>query len=224
MSFSKPAYNRDERNDYVHRLFLLPAVHHLKRKILSNGGKMQETLVEYLSRIPAQSPIIIDLGCGTGRNALLCKDKGIYYGIDINPRHIAAATKRYGAYGSFIHGDAATTLPQLCMKHADSGVPLVILMIGLMHHLNDAIIIDIMSCLRNLPPTPRFLLTLDPVRVQKPAMLERLLMWLDRGRFIRSADQYQALLACEHDIVESHTYDDFLKTPYHHYISFIQMK
>lgn len=125
---------------------------------------------------------ILDIGCGTGYfSNLFSKDK--YSGIDINKKYIEFAKKKYQGY-CFIKSDILSF--SLLNKHYDSAI-----LISVLHHLSDAEINKILSKIIDKINKIIIIVDLNP----KTSLLKKLLIDLDRGKYIRTTNQKIKLLS-----------------------------
>lgn len=126
---------------------------------------------------------ILDLGCGPGNSSKIFLDSD-YTGIDINPRYISRARRRYPGM-KFIVADL--TEFQLDDKYD------VILINSFLHHLNTP---DSEKILRQaaagLSEEGRIILQ-EPIRPWPDQVWQRMIMRLDRGDYFRSLTEWRRL-------------------------------
>ena len=132
---------------------------------------------------------LIDIGCGTAQ-ILQCLPEVEYLGLDINPQYIASAKRTHGSKGTFVVGDAQSLRDDSRFKDAD-----IVMAIAVLHHLDDQ---DAVQCIRfaydALKMSGRFI-CLEPCWVPNQGALSRFVMANDRGRNIRTEQQYRELAA-----------------------------
>ena len=132
---------------------------------------------------------VIDIGCGTAR-ILQDLPEVEYLGLDTNPTYIAFARRRYRSNGIFVVGDTQSLGGDLRFRDAD-----IVMAIGVLHHLDDQ---DAVHCIRfandALKMTGRFI-CLEPCSIPNQGALSRFVMANDRGRNIRTEQQYRQLAA-----------------------------
>lgn len=130
---------------------------------------------------------LIDIGCGTAQ-ILQCLPEVEYLGLDINPQYIASAKRTHGSKGTFVVGDAQSLRDDSRFKDAD-----IVMAIAVLHHLDDQ---DAVQCIRfaydALKMSGRFI-CLEPCWVPNQGALSRFVMANDRGRNIRTEQQYREL-------------------------------
>jgi SAM-dependent methyltransferase len=129
---------------------------------------------------------VFDLGCGTGQLVphLRCRK---YLGVDVD----VFALKRAGRFATpnirFLAGESWDE----AVRELD---PTIVLMIGVVHHVSDADFAAIVDRIRRVGPAARRLVTFEATYFPRQP-LSNLLSRLDRGRFVRYPDEYEALFA-----------------------------
>ena len=137
---------------------------------------------------------ITDIGCGPG--SLLRSYKHLfpkdidYHGIDPCNKYIMSAKKEYGHCANFYYGTTENFQNDIIFKNSD-----LILCCGVLHHLNDNQVLSLFEFLEfNLKPINGRFLAMEPVHLLKETSLSRLIMNLDRGRYIRKEPEWKNLL------------------------------
>jgi SAM-dependent methyltransferase len=136
----------------------------------------------------AAEDVVLDLGCGTGHALEYLQGFTTYLGIDTDPVAISAAQRRYA-------GRPNVSFECKLCDAADIArlSPSVVVMGGLLHHLDDLQALDVLR-LVSASPRLRRVLTLDIVYLNgSEHLLSNLFAFLDRGRHCRRADAYRAL-------------------------------
>jgi cyclopropane fatty-acyl-phospholipid synthase-like methyltransferase len=160
---------------------------------------------------PRPGDRVVDLGCGPGTMVPYLPDT-IYTGVDIERSYVDSAKARYGDRATFIHAG----VDGVCDK-VESGVDIV-LAIGVLHHLNDHQARQLFRAARALLKTGGRLVTYDGVLTSPQHPIARLLIRMDRGRHIRTAESYLALAREFFSCIECETRHDLLRVPYDHFI------
>jgi 2-polyprenyl-3-methyl-5-hydroxy-6-metoxy-1,4-benzoquinol methylase len=141
-------------------------------------------VTNYVKSFPGMK--VLDVGCGPA-DILAYMPEVDYCGFDIDNDYINQAQKKFGSRGEF-------HCKQLQLKDLDS-LPLfdVVLALGLLHHLDDAVAVDVMQLsAKALKPGGR-LLTIDPCFDPLQNPIARLLIRADRGQNVRDKAGYEAL-------------------------------
>lgn len=129
---------------------------------------------------------ILDIGCGPADIRAYLPDVN-YWGFDISEAYIERAINTFGKQGHFY-------CKQLQIKDID-GLPRfdVALAIGLLHHLDDQVAINVLHLAHQaLKPGGR-LLTVDPCFDPSQSSIARFLVRHDRGQNVRDKEGYEAL-------------------------------
>lgn len=126
----------------------------------------------------------LDLGCGPGAFSDLF-EQGDYVGADLNPRYIDWA--RQHRKGAFVVADARQL--ELPDQRFDQ-----ILIFGLLHHLPDAVVREVLSeCHRLLVAGGHVLVIEDIPAVSKLNLIGHLIHSVENGEHIREAEAYRTL-------------------------------
>jgi SAM-dependent methyltransferase len=141
---------------------------------------------EYVRPLPGMR--IIDIGCGPGVIVPYLGDVE-YYGIDLNPRYIEEASKKYQSDKIRFKCAGVASLGT-----SDIGSFDIAMMNGVLHHLSDAEIDSCMAAVQKLlKPGGRFC-SFDGVYYDKITRLEKFVLDNDRGRFVRTPEDYSLLI------------------------------
>lgn len=160
---------------------------------------------------PKAGDRILDIGCGPGDilEALPAVD---YHGFDLSPAYIEAARRKFGARGEF-HVEAVNR--ELVKKYA--GFDLV-LATGVLHHLSDIEVVDLMEVASAaLKPGGR-LVTLDGCFVPGQSAGARFFLKKDRGEHVREEAAYVALARRVFAVVHPVVTTELLRIPYTHLV------
>lgn len=132
-------------------------------------------------------PHVLDFGCGVGNYLRLAgKAPELYVGIDSSKKNLDCASQRFADKGyRFVidTNDLDSSQPGISTS--------VALMIGVVHHLSDHDFFSVISEFKRL--RLKAILTIDPCSGVTNNPVARTLMALDRGKWIRSASEYELL-------------------------------
>jgi SAM-dependent methyltransferase len=132
---------------------------------------------------------VIDIGCGSAP-ALQWLPEVEYIGLDINPDCIAFARRTYGSKGTFVVGDARSLRADSRFQNAD-----IVMALGVLHHLDDQEAADCIQFAHDaLNPNGRFACH-EACWVPNQGAVSKCIMGSDRGRNIRTEQQYRELAA-----------------------------
>ena len=130
---------------------------------------------------------VIDIGCASGL-ALQWLPPVQYLGLDISPDYIAFARKKYGRRGTFVLGDARSLRTDSRFQDAD-----IVIALGVLHHLDDREARDCIQFAHGaLKPNGRFVFH-EPCWIPNQGPVSKYIMGSDRGRNIRTEQQYRDL-------------------------------
>lgn len=161
-----------------------PFIYSLFQSLMGAHKARQNFVANFVKPFPGMK--VLDIGCGPA-DILAYLPTDDYWGFDISESYIRQAGARFGDRGTF-------HCKHLQMADLE-GLPLfdVVLAIGLLHHLDDAVAIEVMRLASQaLRPGGR-LLTIDPCLDSSQNLISRFLVRNDRGRNVRNEAGYDAL-------------------------------
>lgn len=175
------------------------------------GANTYKTLVDkYIQPTPGCS--VLDVGCGPAAILDLLHDVK-YIGLDHNPNYIATATKKYGSKGTFICA-GVDQLNDYGLKTFDR-----IIILGVMHHLDDAQLTQLMMSLTDRLNHGGVLITFDVAFEDKQNLIAKLLAKNDRGKFVRTKEQYLKFIEMSFKVQQADLRHDLLRVPYTHLLT-----
>jgi len=130
--------------------------------------------------------VVVDVGCGTGDALHYLPTFKAYHGFDIDPEAIEYA--REAAAG---RPGVRYEARELTEEDLRSIQPSLVILAGLLHHLDDESAAELLGMLARTKSIRR-IVTQDPVFLRRERV-SNLLAWLDRGRFVRTQDGYRGL-------------------------------
>jgi cyclopropane fatty-acyl-phospholipid synthase-like methyltransferase len=178
---------------------------------LVGGSRPENRYVSNFLRVQPGNRIL-DIGCGPADLLADIPYDVEYHGFDTEPKYIEAAKLRYKDRGTF--------RVQAVAPGAVEGIGNFDLAVatGVVHHLDDSEADSLFAgAAKILRPGAR-LVTLDGVYVEHQNPIAKLLLKLDRGRHVRTANQYIALAQKHFEIVKPTILHDLLTIPYTHII------
>jgi SAM-dependent methyltransferase len=137
-------------------------------------------------QIDSQDAIILDVGCGTGNALHYLESFQSYLGMDTNPIAVGHARKRHGS--SRVSFEARACTPEDVRRIAPTHVVLA----GILHHLSDAEVLELLASLRESPRL-RQVLSADIVYLPRHP-LGNFLASIDRGAYCRTEAGYVGLV------------------------------
>jgi SAM-dependent methyltransferase len=132
---------------------------------------------------------VLDIGCGTGELIDFLPKKIADTGFDHNNDYIESAKKRYGDRGTFMCKDV-NALGELHLKDGEYDV---VLLIGVLHHINDAEVLKTLSSAKKLLKPGGFVFSTDGAYLAQQSKMAKYILSKDRGRYVRFNDHYKTL-------------------------------
>jgi SAM-dependent methyltransferase len=137
---------------------------------------------------PKNGDKILDIGCGPA-DILEYLPNVEYMGFDMNPRYIQFASQRYGNRGNFFCQKVNPDVLDNKMQFD------IILAKNILHHLDDNESNNLFElAYKVLKPGGR-LITYDPCYVTTQSSISKFIYSLDRGKFIRTAQEYLKIVS-----------------------------
>jgi ubiquinone/menaquinone biosynthesis C-methylase UbiE len=151
---------------------------------------------------------VIDIGCGSAL-ALQWLPEVQYIGLDVNPDCISFAARTYGSKGTFVVGDVRSLQADSLFRDAD-----IVMALGVLHHLDDQEAKDcIQFAYSALKPNGRFVCH-EACWVPNQGAVSKYIMGSDRGRNIRTEQQYRELASTVFRKVNSSVDTKPMRIPY----------
>src|SRR6266481_8413739 len=152
------------------------------------GNALRRRIIQNHVRAKAGDKVI-DIGCGPAQ-ALQSLPDVEYLGLDINPGYIAFARRTYGGKGTFIVGDTRSLRGDSRFKDAD-----IVIAVAVLHHLDDEEAADCIRFAYDALKRGGRLICHDACWISNQGAFSRCIMSHDRGRNIRTEQQYRQLAA-----------------------------
>ena len=161
----------------------------IRRKILTNAIKKKKAK-------------ILDIGCGLGDSLEHVKNP-IYFGYDISEKYIKYARNKYKEKGIFFCKNFTYKEIKKLPKFD------YVLLIGILHHLKNHEIVNLLKLTKKVLKTNGQIITLDPIYEKKQNFFARFLISKDRGKNIKTKKEYLNLLRLFFKHTISKTYRQF---------------
>lgn len=191
------------------RLLDIPLLYLTYRTMV--GGKKATAIYvnEYVR--PKRRDRILDVGCGPAETVKYFSDVE-YIGFDNNPAYIELAKRRFGDQGHFFCGK----IDQVRLK--EFGTFDLVLAVGVLHHLDDSESLSLLKLAYTALKEGGRLVTYDGCFVQGQSRIAQFIISQDRGRFVRSKNEYLNLACQVFANVKQELREDLLRIPYTHLI------
>ena len=95
----------------------------------------------------------------------------------------------------------------------------VVVCIGVLHHLSQDVAIPALGAAAALLREGGRLITMDPCFEPSQSPVARVLMALDRGKFVRHPEGYRELISHSFRVTSERLWDDVYKFPYTHFVT-----
>jgi ubiquinone/menaquinone biosynthesis C-methylase UbiE len=181
------------------------------KKIIGADRAMRVFAESYIR--PAAGERLLDVGCGVGD--MLDHLGGVaYVGVDMNASYIATAKRHRSRTDARFVCSSVDDLPALGLGGFDCAI-----VISVLHHLTNNQVSNLVDSLQRVLKPGGRLVTVDPVWSPEQRTTSRVLIALDRGRYVRDIDGYGELIGKGFDDLEFAVRDDLLHVPYSYCIS-----
>lgn len=185
------------------RVFAISSIYKMFQKF-ANGDLKTVLASDYICSNSTFK--VLDIGCGPAVILDHIPYKQ-YVGIDSNPKYIEAAKESYPENTNFICTNIAK-LDELKLGEFDR-----ILILGVIHHLSDDEVNLMLAQLKRNMQVNGILVTCDPALESNQHPIARFLARNDRGRFVRSSEQYLNLLSPYFLVEQQKVHHDLLRVP-----------
>ena len=171
------------------------------------GNVLRRSLIQNHVR-PKLGDKVIDIGCGSAEVLRYLPDVR-YIGIDISPEYIAFARRTYGSKGTFLVGDTQAFRGEPRFKDAD-----IAMAIGLLHHLDDEDVVHSLQFAYDVLHAQGRFICHEPCWIPNQGAFSKYVMSIDRGRSIRTEEQYRQLAGNIFNKVDARVNTKPLRIPY----------
>lgn len=180
-------------NKLLERIFLNPAVYNLYQRIAR--GNIAEHIIEREIN-QRDNSYVLDLACGAGVYSYFFNPQK-YVGVDTNPRYIYFAQVRNPGRNFMI----------MDVRHLGFKAYSIdnIIAFGLLHHLCDGDILHMLQEAKSVLNNNGKVLMLDLLNPSSFFnIIGKILVALDRGRYVRNIDNYQGILSKHFKILKTY--------------------
>jgi len=189
------------------RVFSVPQIYRAAQWAVG-ADKLRNALVEEILEL-RQGDRVLDIGCGTA-DILDHMPEVDYVGFDHSTSYIADAAARYADRGRFIAGAAGNEeLASVAPRN-------VAMSVGVLHHLNDVEVVDVLKLARSVLAESGRFIAVDPTFAQGQHPIGRFLAARDRGQNVRTPEATNELVSSIFANVEVTVRHDLLRIPYSH--------
>lgn len=173
-----------EREHGPYGLLKSPALYESVQRLMGAEKLRHEFQRSFVRAQPGDR--VLDVGCGPAQ-LRECLPEVEYIGFEPNPEYIARARQAFDGRATFHIGYFGPEEATLV------GAVDIAIVSGVLHHMNDDQAIELFNLIQQVLKPGGRVVTVDPVFAQHQNPIARVLVRLDRGRHVRTPDQYQAL-------------------------------
>lgn len=195
----------DHDDSGLRGLLTLPRVYDAFQSLVGSDGYRRWYVSELLKPTPGMR--ILDIGCGPGTMLRFLPKDVHYVGFDMNPKYIDYARKQFADRGSFVAQRVGEA--QIEAEGFDA-----VMANAILHHINDEEAAHLVNVAWSQLKPGGFLLTYDNAWVKGQSAIARWLISKDRGRHVRTPDEYLAIVRRRFDRMETTVRHDCYRIPY----------
>jgi SAM-dependent methyltransferase len=160
-----------------------PFLYHLYQLIGGFEGGRKKMLQEVFSQYP-KLVNVYDIGCGPGHISRFFPKNISYIGFDTNEVYINYAKQNFHQFGQFLCEPFSGSVARIY------GQSDLIVMNGLLHHLDDESALDVLRQAKECLSKDGVVFTLDGCYTEKQNYISKFLLDHDRGEFVRNFEEY----------------------------------
>ena len=190
------------------RVLESPFVYSTYRALVTGKQEHRIFAEEYVRAEPGQR--VLDVGCGPADLLEDLPDSVDYLGFDMSSAYIKEATRRYGRRARFLCRRVDRAVVEELGSHSFDRV----IAHGLLHHLDDAQVVEFFELARLALASGGRLITLDGCFVDGQSKAAEYLLRKDRGQFVRHEPEYRRLAEQVFSTVHSDVRHDMYRIPY----------
>ena len=174
-----------QRTSSLYNFINNPIVYIIFQRIMS-GTSFRKKIIK--NNIKKNNIKVLDIGCGPAE-ILQYIPEATYYGYDIDKRSILYAknkykNKKHNFFCKHFSKNELNKLPKFDY----------VILFGILHHLNDKEINDILCLCKKAMKKNATLLTEDPIFIENQNLIARFLISRDRGMNVRKKQNYIHLI------------------------------
>lgn len=190
----------------MRKILEIPAIYNLYQELGGFNDARRTALSQYVDMPKVRR--MFDIGCGPGHTVNYIPKGVQYIGFDTDQRYIDYANKHFGSRGKFFarHFDDSAA--------EEFGKPDLILMNGVIHHLDDAMAEKVLKSAKMALSSDGTFYALDPCLEDGQHPIARRLILGDRGEHIRTKEGYEMLIRSAFPYSDVVVRDDISRLPY----------
>ena len=174
-----------QKTDRIYSLLSNTFLYSFVQRIMSGTSFREKIFKKYIKK---DKSTVLDIGCGPA-DILDSLPSVKYFGYDINSNYINHAKKKYKDRGNFY-----------CKKFTSADIKKLprfdhVLLFGILHHLNDDEIKNLMKLLKKILKKNGDIITEDPILIEKQNPIAKFIIKKDRGNNVRSKKEYLKIIS-----------------------------
>ena len=169
-----------QKTDKIYSLLSITSIYSFVQWIMSGTSFRKKIVKKYITKNNVK---VLDIGCGPAE-ILDSLPTVKYFGYDINSTYINYAKKKYKNRGKFF-----------CKKFTSKDIKKLpkfdhVLLFGILHHLNDVEIKNLMIIVKKILKKEGNIITADPIFIKKQNPITKFIIKKDRGDNVRNKKEY----------------------------------
>lgn len=171
----------------LRNILKFPSAYQFLQNLVRNENHIKTYINDFL-KIKERDKIL-DIGCGPA-DILAFFPEVDYLGFDCSPEYINNAQETFKNKGQFFCKNVSKQiLEELDLtKKFD-----VVIANNVLHHLNNEEAFDLFEIAMKALKSNGRLITCDPCKVKEDNIISKIIISLDRGKYVRNADNYLSL-------------------------------
>ena len=206
--------SRNEDSGGLKFLLANPQVYDFFQDRLLGGWNARAWLASSFWRLKG-GEYVVDIGCGSGAVLNHIPSDTNYLGIDVSEKYIDAAREKHATNATFFLGSAHDFLNQDSSRLNNTDL---VICNGLLHHLPDDEALEVLGIAKRLLKPGGRLVCLEATYLTRQGRLSRWIVSTDRGRYVRSEQEWKALVSQTFERCSSHILTGLIRVPYTHIV------
>jgi SAM-dependent methyltransferase len=170
--------------------------------------RVRQFVFDHVIQFPERARVL-DVGCGPGELLPYVPKDAEYTGFDHCSESIRFAQRKYGDRGRFFHLDV-NDHEKLALREGEYDV---VMIFTVLHHLNDQEVAKVLNLARSCLKPDGAAFSVDGVYLKDQSWAAKYILSKDRGRFVRTEDQYVGLVKRHFEEVNVHIKRGLLRIP-----------
>ena len=195
-----------QKNKHIYKLLFNPMVYDILQTITLSYRFRKKIILKTLGNKKGK---FLDIGCATANVLEYINNNVDYYGFDTNQNYINHAKKKYknqNFFCEYFSSDNFSKLPNFDF----------VLLSAVVHHLSNSEVSNLLDLINLKLNKDAKLLIMDPFISSEKYSLRNFFGKIDRGRFVRSFDEYIEIFSSKVKIID--IYKTYPLLPPHNWV------